>query len=168
MASELAQQLSRHARLLNVIRTHMASWAPTGLDWSAFTLVMTLVKLGPARQGELAESSLLDPSTVSRHVAQLVRAGLVERRADPADGRAVQLVASPLGEAMAAEVFARRKQMLDQVLAGWGPDDLATLCRLFGRLNDDLDAYRSQWVHGPPCEHPEPPTGTDATAHLET
>ncbi len=139
---DLSDQLARHARLLQVIRAHMATWAPSGLDWAAFTLLMTLVKQGPRRQGELAGLALLDPSTVSRHVAQLVRAGLVERRPDPADGRALLLAVAPAGEAMAREMIRRRRELIRQALQGWDPEDVRSLARLLGRLNDDLDAYR--------------------------
>ena len=44
-----------------------------------------------------------DPSTVSRQVASLVKAGLVERQADPDDGRASILVPTELGRAKVRE-----------------------------------------------------------------
>ncbi len=144
LAAELGHELSRHARLLHVMRSQLAAWAPEGLDWSAFALLMSLVKFGPRRQGELAEAAMLDPSTVSRHVAQLVRFGLVERRPDPADGRAVQIAACARGNELAEDMIGRRQELVRRALAGWELDDVATLVRLFARLNDDLDAYRPQ------------------------
>ena len=47
---------------------------------------------GPLRAGALADCLQSDPSTVSRQVAALVKDGLLERRADPDDGRASLLV----------------------------------------------------------------------------
>jgi len=76
----LGAELVRHARLLHLVRAHMATWAPEGLDGAAISLLMQLVKCGPRRQGELADVAMLDPSTVSRYVGQLVRRGLAERR----------------------------------------------------------------------------------------
>jgi DNA-binding MarR family transcriptional regulator len=90
--------------------------------------------------------SMLDPSTVSRYVAQLARAGYVERRPDPQDGRAVQIAASEAGTALAHEIGARRQAGIVGALAAWDPVDLATLVTLLARLNDDLDAFRPHLV----------------------
>ena len=142
LATALTQELSRHARLLHAMKTSMAALVPEGLDPAAFTLLLTLVRCGPRRQGELAEMSLLDPSTVSRYVAQLARAGYVERRPDPKDGRAVQLAASDAGTSVAREIGSRRQEAIVSALASWDPADIATLVTLLARLNDDLDAHR--------------------------
>ncbi|MGN6688502.1 MAG: MarR family winged helix-turn-helix transcriptional regulator [Actinomycetales bacterium] len=154
----LSHELGRHARLLHVWRVHMAQWLPHGLDVSASSLLLTLVKCGPRRQGELAEQALLDPSTVSRYVASLVKAGLVERQPDPADGRAVQLVASPAGEQMAVDWMRRRQELIADALTDWDDADIEALTRLFSRLNDDLERHRPP---GPP--HPADRTTPDRT-----
>ena len=138
----LTHELGRHARLLHAMKSTMASFVPEGLDVAAFTLLLTLVRCGPRRQGELAELSFLDPSTVSRHVGQLARAGYVQRRPDPVDGRAVQLVASDEGERVAQGIAQRRQAMVAEALAHWDPDDVRQLVTLLARLNDDLDAFR--------------------------
>jgi DNA-binding MarR family transcriptional regulator len=115
---------------------------PRGLDFAALSLLMTLVRCGPRRQGELAGTAMLDPSTTSRYVAQLVRAGLVTRRPDPLDGRAVQLIASTAGEQAAAELIERRDAIIGGILADWSSDDVANLTLLMRRLNDGLDQLR--------------------------
>jgi DNA-binding MarR family transcriptional regulator len=141
-AEELAQELGRHARLLHMLRSQMTSSAPSGMDGAAFGVLMGLVKCGPSRQGELAERSMLDPSTVSRYVAQLVKTGLIDRRPDPADGRAVQLVASEQGQALAAQAMARRRLLIGDMLESWSDEDARQLVRLLRRLNDEMDARR--------------------------
>jgi DNA-binding MarR family transcriptional regulator len=146
LVTALNHEIARHGRLLHVMKSQMAALVPEGLDVAAFSLLFTLVRCGPARQGELASQALLDPSTVSRHVAQLARAGYVQRRPDPEDGRAVQLVATEAGEALAAEIGRRRELMIRQALGDWEPEDLRQLVRLMGRLNDDLDAFRPYLV----------------------
>ncbi|MDQ1288403.1 MAG: hypothetical protein QG622_1968 [Actinomycetota bacterium] len=139
---ELSHELSRHARLLHLAKTRMHIETPTGLDAATFGLLMSLVKNGPVRQGELAGNCLLDPSTVSRYVGQLVRAGLVTRRPDPADGRAVQLVLTDEGRGVGARVQARREELIAQLLAGWSLDDAHTFVRLMRRLNDEMETLR--------------------------
>ena len=98
----------------------MSEDAPRGLDFAALTLLFHLVRCGPRRQGELAETAMLDPSTTSRYVAQLVRADLVSRRPDPDDGRAVQLVATSAGERVAQELTERRDALVGSALAATG------------------------------------------------
>ena len=157
--AELNHELTRHARLLHVLKSSMAALVPEGLEAAAFGLLITLVRGGPRRQGELAETCMLDPSTVSRHVAQLARAGYVERRPDPGDGRAVQLVASGEGERVAHEIAHRRLAVISEALTDWAPDDLTRLVVLLRRLNDDLDAFRPHVIAtiiDPPPAQPAP------------
>ncbi len=156
----LANELVRHARLLHVIKTSMGSWAPQGLEGAAIGLLMQLVKCGPRRQGELADVAMLDPSTVSRYVGQLVRRGLAERRPDPDDGRAVQLVATPAGHDTARSIVERRNEVFRHVLAGWSEDDLRHLTVSVTRLNDDLDARRELFARPGPIG----PPGTEHSA----
>jgi DNA-binding MarR family transcriptional regulator len=142
---ELVSELVRHSRLLQLLKAHATGWAPAGLDGAAFGILITVVKCGPRRQGELADTALLDPSTVSRYVAQLVRAGLVTRQPDPVDGRAVHLVATAEGVALAQEALRRRRAMIESMLEGWSPDDAATLVRLLRRLNDEMESRRESF-----------------------
>jgi MarR family transcriptional regulator, lower aerobic nicotinate degradation pathway regulator len=161
LAAALNQELSRHARILHGLKSRTATLLPEGLDMAAFGLLLALVHCGPRRQGELAELSLLDPSTVSRHVAQLARAGYVQRRPDPQDGRAVQLVATDDGERIAHEIGERRQAVICDALRAWAPDDARQLAALLRRLNDDLDAvrpHRGRLLVGRPQEGtPQPP-----------
>jgi DNA-binding MarR family transcriptional regulator len=157
--AELAHELGRHARLLQVMRSRLGGLVPDGLDGAAIAVLASLVKCGPRRQGELAEATMLDPSTVSRYVAQLVRAGLVDRRADPADGRAVQLVATENGQALGARIAAHRELLIGQMLAGWSEEDAHTLLRLVRRLNEEMEARRdSHEPARPPTDAARPAT----------
>lgn len=139
---ELVHELSRHARLLHSLKSHLVDRIPAGLDGAAFGLLMAMAKCGPRRQGELAELTFLDPSTVSRYVAQLVRTGLVNRRPDPEDGRAVQLVATDEGVAVAEDAVRKRQELINGMISHWSPEDATTLVRLLRRLNDDMEARR--------------------------
>jgi DNA-binding MarR family transcriptional regulator len=161
----LSAELLRHARLTHVLKTILSSWAPSNLDWGAYGLLLHLVKDGPRRQGELAESVLLEPSTVSRRVGQLVQLGYVERRADPGDGRAVQLVATAAGQAVFDQLRARREEVFRQLLGRWDDDDVEDLAVLLTRLNDDLETYRPLLVRVTAAE-PVPPFPARPAPHL--
>ena len=148
--AEIAHELGRQGRLLHLFKGHMSNWAPAGLDWAAFGLLMSLIKCGASRQGDLADITLLDPSTVSRHTAQLVKAGLVSRQPHPDDGRAVQLVATAAGEAVARDLIERRVTMLGRILSEWAPEDSETLLGLLRRLNEGLEQHIDDASRPPP------------------
>ncbi|GAA1996109.1 MarR family transcriptional regulator [Nakamurella flavida] len=101
---------------------------------------------GPLRAGDLADRINADPSTVSRQVAALVKAGLLERRADPDDGRASLLVVTDAGRARLAEHEVRRGWATAPVLAGWSLHDRSELLRLMSRYALDLHDHRDEIV----------------------
>jgi DNA-binding MarR family transcriptional regulator len=137
--SSLVWQLIRHGRLVHQAKQKL--FANETLDVGALGLLWQLAHCGASRQGELADVAKLDPSTVSRHVAQLVKASLITRQPDPADGRAVQLVLTELGRDRIAEAKKRREAMISDALTRWSDDDVARLTELLTRLNDDIETF---------------------------
>ena len=157
--ARLGQELGRQMRLLHLLKVQLTGLMPPGLEWAAFGVLSQLTRCGAKRQSDLAELSLLDPSTVSRHVGQLVRQRLVERRPDPEDGRAVQLVATEQGQAVVAETTSQRNTVFLSALQGWDAADLRTLTELLSRFNDDLETFRQSAI-----DRPEP-GATDPREH---
>ena len=134
----LSEQLPRFMRLAHAVKTQLAS--TDNRDRAALVLLFPLARLGPLRQGALADLVHADPSTVSRHVAVLVEQGLVRRVADEADGRATRLVVTDAGHTALDALRGEREAHLDRVTAGWSASELATFTTLFGRLLDDIAA----------------------------
>ena len=132
----LSEQLPRFLRLIHALKAQAAKI--DNRDRAALVLLYPLVRLGPLRQGALADLVHADPSTVSRHVASLVDQGLVQRVADETDGRASRLVVTDTGLAALETLRRERETHLEQVTAGWDDADLGTLTTLFGRLLDDI------------------------------
>src|SRR6185437_12366499 len=120
-ADQLGIQLIRFLRLLERA-SHQFSDKPHGVEKAGYMLMAHLVMNGPKRASALADAVHSDPSTVSRQVAQLVRAGLLERRADPQDGRACLLAATDNGRQLFDDMRAKRSVHLDQMLASWPLD----------------------------------------------
>ena len=133
----LSDQLPRFARLAHAVKAQQAA---EGRDRAALVLLYPLVRLGPLRQGALAELVHADPSTVSRHVSSLIEQGLVQRVADETDGRASRLVVTDAGSTALQQVRAEREAHLAAATADWPAAELTALTRLFGRLLDDLTA----------------------------
>jgi DNA-binding MarR family transcriptional regulator len=103
----------------------------------AYRDVEALARVSEAPGGEisistLADRILLSPSRVSRLVGELERAGLVERRPNPDDGRSTRVAITEPG----------RDRLLEA-----GPTYLTTLNRLvFDRLSQkDVDALNRVW-----------------------
>ncbi len=165
--AQLGRELVRHSRLLHLMKAQLADIMPTGVEWAAFGVLSQLTRCGPTRQSDLAGMSLLDPSTISRHVGQLVRQGLVERRADPQDGRAVRLVATDRARAIVEDTIRHRNQMFLAALQGWDLQDLRTLTDLLARFSDDLESFWHGTTRAGPDAPPPPhdgqaPPGGDA------
>ena len=131
----LSEQLPRFLRLVHAIKSQQAG---ESRERAALVLLFPLVRLGPLRQGALADLVHADPSTVSRHVAALVDRGLVQRVADESDGRASRLVVTDAGHAAFDALCGEREAQLERITSSWSDSDLATLTTLFGRLLDDL------------------------------
>jgi DNA-binding MarR family transcriptional regulator len=139
--ASLSDQLVQLIRVMHVLKAQMASGAgqgPEGRERAAHVLLFPLTRLGPLRQGALAELVHADPSTVSRHVTLLVDRGLVRRVADEQDGRASRLVVTAAGEAVVEQMRQERDGLLAQVTAAWTPEELATFTRQLHRFVRDL------------------------------
>jgi DNA-binding MarR family transcriptional regulator len=131
-------------RLSKRAATRFASAHVDGIEQAAYIILYALVSEGPRRTTALAEAVHSDTSTVSRQVGALVRHGLVERQADPADGRACLLAATPRGvECFEAHRRARTAEMI-QMLTNWSNQDLREGAELLDRLNGELERYETE------------------------
>jgi DNA-binding MarR family transcriptional regulator len=144
-------------RFMRIAAAHKSQLASEGRDRAALVLLFPLSRVGPMRQGALAELVHADPSTISRHVGALVEKGLVRRVADESDGRASRLVITEAGKEALQGLCSERESHLDQITATWDPADLATFTRLFGRLIDDLEAALTDGPAGLAAHHPDSP-----------
>ncbi|MBO0850808.1 MAG: MarR family transcriptional regulator [Pseudonocardia sp.] len=127
--------------MLERVQARQAARAPDGLERAAYLLLVHLVKDGPRRLGALADAVHSDASTVSRQAATLVKLGLVERRADPDDGRASLLAATEHGVRVFQDKRQRRNELFDQLLADWTGEDRRMLGELLARFNDDYERF---------------------------
>ena len=140
--SRLAGELVRFARLGGRAKSMLFNGASDqGADASALMLLFPLLHMGPLRVTDLAEVKQADPSTVSRQAAQLVKAGLARREADPADGRASRLAITPAGESTCHRVQSARQALISQALRDWPADRVAAFADLFHDFNSSVEAH---------------------------
>jgi DNA-binding MarR family transcriptional regulator len=104
-------------------------------------LLFPLLQMGPMRVTDLAEVKQADPSTVSRQAAQLVKAGLARREADPVDGRASRLAVTAAGEAECHRLRDARHRLLSQALRDWPAERVAAFAQLFNEFNSSVEAH---------------------------
>ncbi len=108
------------------------------VDPSTFPLAKQLMCHDGMRLSDLAAKVELDASTVSRQIKQLEDKGLVERTADPDDGRASLIQLSPAGHRTMQAAFHRRFERIKAVLEPWSQQDKDLLQELLSRLAADL------------------------------
>ena len=136
----------RLVRASHGMRAQILAVRPDGIEWAGSMLLFHLCKDGPKRSSALAAAVCVDPSTVSRQIGDLVDLGLVERRADPHDGRASLLAATAAGEDRYQELHERRDRAFALMLADWSHHDVSALVALLRRLNDTLIDSRTSLV----------------------
>jgi DNA-binding MarR family transcriptional regulator len=138
----LSSALLRLAGFLNDPRQDGRMMAEAGLDLDpAFLPVLVrLGTLGPAGVVELALQVGRDHSTMSRQLARLEAAGLVERIPSPDDARVRAARVTPQGAQAVATLAAARRRLLDRALAAWPAADREELALLMARFADSLEA----------------------------
>ncbi len=123
--------LSAHATL---IREFAAEPIWQGASMREYDVLYTLSKCdGPLRLGELNRNVLLSQPALSRMVDRLAERGLIERKADPADGRGVLLSLTEAGRDVQREIGRRHARSvahaLTAELSGAELGQLETICR---------------------------------------
>lgn len=139
-SGDVAEQMAQLAHTFSRFRAAVAN-ATEGGDWIGNQLLFQILRHGPMRSGELAQYTHADPSTVSRQVAMLVRDGMVERRADPLDGRAILLHATEAGRRRHGTHLITRERYYRQMLHTWTQPEQELFAALLHRFVADFDDY---------------------------
>jgi DNA-binding MarR family transcriptional regulator len=108
------------------------------LDAACYALLLHFNDIGPVRAADVVERTGLDKSTISRQIARLDELGLIERVADPHDGRARLVQLTEIGTQRLETVRADRRARLRAIFDNWPTDEITTFSALLGKLNRDL------------------------------
>ncbi|MDT9688988.1 MarR family transcriptional regulator [Streptomyces sp. P9(2023)] len=142
--------VGRHSHLFNP----RARGAGGRLDRSAYVLLSRIEIDGPLSIGQLTEAFGLDTSTLNRQTAAMLKAGVVERIADPEGGIARKFSITAEGRRRLDSDRAANVHGLERVLADWTPDEVADFAAYLRRFNGDIER-----LEGRPWPRPE----TDGT-----
>jgi DNA-binding MarR family transcriptional regulator len=122
LAARLRLAITRTARRLR-------QEAGTDLSPSQLAALATIERHGPLAPSEVAERERIRRPTATRVLARLVEAGLVERIADPADGRSAIVSVSSEGRALLRRLRRRKTAYLATRIRDLSPQDLSALAR---------------------------------------
>jgi DNA-binding MarR family transcriptional regulator len=133
LASQLRVSLARSARRLR-------SECDPALTPTQLSGLATIDRHGPMTAGALADHEHIRKPTATRLIRSLVRDGLIERVADPLDGRVAWLRLTKEGARSLQRVRRRRDRFLSERLQRLEPAERATLARaarILDRLAED-------------------------------
>jgi DNA-binding MarR family transcriptional regulator len=133
VAAHLRVVLARTARRLR-------QEAGTDLSPSQTAALATIERRGPLTPSEVAAFERIQRPTATRVIARLEEAGLVERAADPADGRSSLVSITAEGRALLDAGRTRKDAFLAQRLDGLEAEEIATLERAAAILEKVLDS----------------------------
>jgi DNA-binding MarR family transcriptional regulator len=133
--------IGRLARLRKRLeQEHERVFAAHGLSAAGFDVLATLRRAGPPHALEvkaLLASTMVTSGTMTNRLDRLEKAGLVERRPNPSDGRGFVVALTPLGH-----------RTIDAAVT----DHVANQHRLVAALDDGdrraLDALLGKWLAG--------------------
>ena len=107
-------------------------------------MLATLDRRGPLRISELAAIEGLNPTMLSRVIAELVGAGLLQRVPDPDDGRAALVDATAAGRRLHKKIQSERNDVLGVVLAELDERQRADLERALGVLEEVAERLKGR------------------------
>jgi DNA-binding MarR family transcriptional regulator len=118
-----------HSAAIHVLRGVRQEDERTGVGPARLSALSVLVFAGPMRLTRLAGIEQVKPPTMTKVIAGLEAAGLVRRRADAQDGRAVRLEATRRGITLLQEGRRRRVERLASALESLTLEEVDVLAR---------------------------------------
>lgn len=110
-----------------------------GLERAHYLLLILLERSDRQSVGALADQVNLDASTVTRQIAAMKKAGLVDKHDNPDDRRGGFVTITELGRDTAAEVRGRRLERIERgCFYDWSEAERREFARLMARYNDNL------------------------------
>jgi DNA-binding MarR family transcriptional regulator len=104
--------------------------APHGIHAGQDVLLLAIWDEPGMRQAELALRLGVEPPTVTRMLQRLERSGMVERRSDPHDGRALRVHPTPRSRLLEGTVRRAWAQLDEQLVGALGEEAAAGLREL--------------------------------------
>ena len=143
MSSTLASPVETADRLrLAIVRTarRLRQEAGEHLSPSSVAALATIERRGPLAPSELAELERVKRPTITRTLACLERAGLIERTPDPADRRSALVAVNAAGRERLRRLRGRKNAYLARCMRELPAEDVETLeraARILDRMREE-------------------------------
>ncbi|SDI59033.1 MarR family winged helix-turn-helix transcriptional regulator [Nonomuraea jiangxiensis] len=111
------------------------------LEVAAYSLLVRIEEVAPARSSDLAAYFGVGKATISRQLKVLEELGLIQREPNPLDGRAHSLNLTDEGHQRLDHARSARQQRLYALLATWPTEDVQLLGGMLARFNALTDSY---------------------------
>ncbi|UPO77810.1 MULTISPECIES: MarR family winged helix-turn-helix transcriptional regulator [Arthrobacter] len=131
----LEQELSVLWRRARAASQRVAKAVHPNLEPAAYGLLVLLQRRGPLRLTDLAAAIGVGKPSVSRQVVILEGLGLVEKQADPEDGRAQAISLTSLGQEQLLRAQRAREEHFRLLLSSWDEAEVQALSTLLHKLN---------------------------------
>jgi DNA-binding MarR family transcriptional regulator len=112
---------------------------PLGATLQMWRVLAALRERDGRRMGDLSDTTSIEVSTLTRLVDNMEKKGLVARRRDAGDARAVLLHATPAGRRLTQRILPIAERYEAVALAGFSAGEAATLKAALRRLYANMD-----------------------------
>jgi DNA-binding MarR family transcriptional regulator len=113
------------------------------LSFTTLSVLHTLATVGPRRLSELTASEQVTQPAITQIVTRLEREGLVERRADPSDGRAVLVHITDDGSAVVRGRQTERVTRLTELAERLTPAERSRIQAALPALNRLVELHQA-------------------------
>ena len=118
-----------HSAAIHLLRRARRVDAESHLPAPQLSALSVIVYAGPITLGALASAEQVRPPTMTRLIASMEGAGLVERETDIADRRVVRIRATEKGRKLLEEGRDRRIAAIAESLAALSPDEIEAIAQ---------------------------------------
>ncbi|MCA5922123.1 MarR family winged helix-turn-helix transcriptional regulator [Curtobacterium oceanosedimentum] len=139
VAARLAAAVGRINRRA---RTDSAS-----LGYGIVSALASIQRHGPLRPGDLSRIEVVTKPTMTRILTELEQRGFIEREADPRDGRAFMVSATPEGIAAVERAGANRTGIVAELIGELDDDDVEAIASALGALERVAQGEHAQEPH---------------------
>ena len=131
----------RRGAAMGVLRDHLFGSGENALEPGQVDTLELLVARDAWRMSELAEALRVDPSTATRAVQRLVKAGIAERTTCVEDARVVMVSATPTGRVRHRAIVDLRRATLTAMLESFSDEERDQFAGYLDRFVAALDNY---------------------------
>ena len=119
--------------------TGFGAGVTTTVSYTATDVLLTLRRQGRGRAlspSELAEDMMISTSAMTNRLDRLQKRGLIERQADPSDRRALRIVLTETGFALADRIVVSHVATEERLVSALSGEERAQLRRLLAKIGE--------------------------------